>query len=170
LFNQTFTTNGGNYSGRGVRAVYTHRLSSDVSASVAFTTGTVLTTAGAIYNSASPAAFFVPVNQSAVTLKLAGQVPSTHTHVICSYRRLNRPAATVLDPYDDSAAQSDSYLNVFVRQPLPRLPLVASRMEALAEMHNLLAQGYIPVLMSDGQSFYLLQSARAFRGGVSFSF
>ena len=37
-------------------------------------------------------------------------------------------------------------------------------------LRNLLAQGYVPVLGSDGHTVYLVQSARAISGGVAFTF
>ena len=43
-------------------------------------------------------------------------------------------------------------------------------MEALVDIRNLLAQGYIPVIGQDGHTLYLVQSARSIRGGVAFNF
>ena len=43
-------------------------------------------------------------------------------------------------------------------------------MEALIDVRNLLAQGYRPFLSPDGRTLYLVQAARAIRGGVSFTF
>jgi len=43
-------------------------------------------------------------------------------------------------------------------------------MEAIIDLRNLLAQGYVPVVGQDGQTVYLVQSARAVRGGVAFTF
>jgi hypothetical protein len=43
-------------------------------------------------------------------------------------------------------------------------------MEAVVDLRNLLAQGYIPMLGPDGKTVYLVQSARSVRGGVSFTF
>jgi len=37
-------------------------------------------------------------------------------------------------------------------------------------VRNLLAQGYVPVVAQDGQTVYLVQSARCVRGGVAFTF
>jgi len=34
----------------------------------------------------------------------------------------------------------------------------------------LMAQGYIPVMGTDGRTVYLVQSARSVRGGVAFTF
>jgi hypothetical protein len=42
--------------------------------------------------------------------------------------------------------------------------------EAIVDLRNLLAQGYVPVLGSDGHTVYLVQSARAVSGGVAFTF
>jgi hypothetical protein len=43
-------------------------------------------------------------------------------------------------------------------------------MEMLLDLRNLLAQGYVPVIGSDGRTVYLVQSARSVRGGVAFNF
>ena len=43
-------------------------------------------------------------------------------------------------------------------------------MDILLEIRNLMAQGYVPVFGQDGRTVYLVQSARAVRGGVAFSF
>jgi hypothetical protein len=43
-------------------------------------------------------------------------------------------------------------------------------MEALIDIRNLLAQGYVPVIGHDGQTVYLVDSARSVRAGVAFSF
>ena len=42
--------------------------------------------------------------------------------------------------------------------------------EALVDLRNLLAQGYVPVMGQDGQTVYLVQAARSFRGGVTITF
>ncbi|MGH9413933.1 MAG: hypothetical protein ACRD0Y_09365, partial [Terriglobales bacterium] len=66
--------------------------------------------------------------------------------------------------------QGNSYANIFLRQPLPGVFGVGGKLAALVEIHNLLAQGYIPVLAPDGQTLYLVQSARSLRGGLTISF
>jgi hypothetical protein len=71
--------------------------------------------------------------------------------------------------FNDSPGEADPYLNIFVRQPLPA-SFLSGRMEALLDVRNLLAQGYVPVLGQDGQTLYLVQSARSIRGGVAFTF
>ena len=71
--------------------------------------------------------------------------------------------------FDASAGQTDPYFNLFIRQPLPH-PLLPGKMEALVDLRNLLAQGYVPVIGPDGRTVYLVQSARSVRGGLAFMF
>jgi Carboxypeptidase regulatory-like domain len=59
--------------------------------------------------------------------------------------------------------------NVRIRQPLPLFGGLGGRLEATAELRNLLAQGYLPV-QAAGQKALLTNSPRAIRGGLAFIF
>ena len=48
--------------------------------------------------------------------------------------------------------------------------MIPVRMEASAEMRNLLAEGYMPFAMRDGRQVLLMHTPRSFRGGLSFIF
>jgi hypothetical protein len=72
--------------------------------------------------------------------------------------------------FNASPGQTDGFFNLFVRQPIPRVHFMTGRMEALIDLRNLLAQGYVPVIAPDGNIVYLVQSARSVRGGVAFTF
>jgi hypothetical protein len=72
--------------------------------------------------------------------------------------------------YNASPGQSDPYLNLFVHQPIPSMGFLPGHVEAVIDLRNLLAQGYVPVLAQDGQTVYLVQAARSVRGGLTFSF
>jgi len=74
-----------------------------------------------------------------------------------------------VDEFNASAGQSDPYLNVGIRQPIPG-SFLSGHMDVLLDLRNLLAQGYVPVMGQDGHTVYLVQSARAVRGGVAFNF
>jgi hypothetical protein len=80
---------------------------------------------------------------------------------------VNSPAITPVDMFNASPGQSDPYLNLFLRQSIPGF---GGRMEAIIDLRNLLAQGYVPVLGQDGQTVYLVQTARSVRGGLAFTF
>ena len=44
------------------------------------------------------------------------------------------------------------------------------RMEATADLRNMLAQGYLPLGMVSGQQLMLVENPRSVRGGLSFIF
>ncbi|HWG37311.1 MAG TPA: carboxypeptidase regulatory-like domain-containing protein [Terriglobales bacterium] len=172
LLNNMFIANGGDYGGWGGRFTAEHRMGDNWRAELAFSDGAVLApVAGAnAVGHGGVAASLRGARADAVTVKLSGTTPGTHTRLVCSYRAVSKVTATGLDLYDDTAAQSDSYANVFVRQPLPNWIGSGAKIAALVEIHNLLAQGYIPIMGSDGRTWYLVQSARSLRGGFTISF
>ena len=61
------------------------------------------------------------------------------------------------------SAAAELGLNLSVRQPLP------GRLEAIGEMRNILAQGYLPV-SAGAQSAILTNAPRSLRGGLAFIF
>jgi hypothetical protein len=110
-------------------------------------------------------------HQHALIYKMAGTVPISHTHWIASYKwSSGQYALTPVDMFNSSPGQADPYFNIFVRQPIPGTGFMPGHMEALVDVRNLLAQGYVPVFGSNGQTLYLVQSARAVRGGFAFTF
>jgi hypothetical protein len=72
--------------------------------------------------------------------------------------------------FDASPGQADPYLGLFVRQPIPGTGFFPGRIDAVIDIRNLLAEGYVPVMGNDGRTVYLVQAARAIRGGVAFTF
>ena len=75
-----------------------------------------------------------------------------------------------VDEFNASPGQVDPYLSFFIRQAIPGTSFIPGKMEALVDVRNLLAQGYVPVLGRDGSRVYLVQAARAVRGGLAFTF
>jgi hypothetical protein len=146
-----------------LRAVLRHKFGSDLSATLDYAFGGVLdVTPDALLANAQQA--MSTQRRHAVAAKLSGTMPRTHTRWIASYRWVNGSAVTPVDMFNASSGQSDPFLNFFVRQPL------GGHMEAIIDLRNLLAQGYVPVLGQDGQTVYLVQTARSVRGGLSFNF
>ena len=97
-------------------------------------------------------------------------LPRAQTRWIASYRWINGSAVTPVDAFNSSAGQTDAFLSIFLRQPIPSCGFLPGRMEALVDLRNLLAQGYVPVVARDRQTLYLVQAARSVRGGVAFTF
>ncbi|HZD30934.1 MAG TPA: hypothetical protein VE779_04655, partial [Candidatus Angelobacter sp.] len=111
-----------------------------------------------------------PAWRHSAAIKLNGTVRRWNTEWIVSYRWTSGAALTPVDMFNASNGQTDAFFNLYVRQPIPHMHLVPGRMEALIDLRNLLAQGYVPVVGPDGSTVYLVQSARSVRGGVAFTF
>jgi hypothetical protein len=169
VYNNTFAYTGGDLSTQGVRVVAQRVFSDELTATLDYAYGGVLTVdaAGVPIGTAS----FSNVNQQSAAAKLSGAVPRTHTRWIASYKWTSGSnVITSVDMFNASAGQADPYLNIFIRQPIPGTALMGGRFEALVDVRNLLSQGYVPMLGQDGRTVYLVQSARAVRGGVAFNF
>jgi len=110
------------------------------------------------------------VRRQAVSAKFSGKLPGCRTRWTTSYGWTNGRGLTPVDMFNASAGQSDPYLNVLLRQPLPGFSFLPVHMEAMLDLRNLMAQGYVPVMGPDGRTVYLVPSARSVRGGVAFTF
>ena len=166
----TFNYAGKNLDTSGMRLVLQHKFSTDLTATLDYSFGGVLDLARPDVPLSAAQQFIGTQRRHAVAGKLSGTVPRTHTRWITSYRWVNGPALTPVDMFNSSPGQSDPFLNVFVRQPIPSLGFLPGHMEMIVDLRNLLAQGYVPVLGQDGQTVYFVQAARSVRGGVSFTF
>lgn len=170
IYSGTFTYNGGTLETKGIRAVVQQKLPGNLTGTLNYSYGGVLDLAGSNMNWSAVRACVRPEWRHALGARLSGTAPGTHTKWIASYRWTNRNSLTPVDAYDASPGQMDPYLNLFMRQPLPSASFLPGKMEALVDLRNLLAQGYVPVFGPDGQTLYLVQSARAVRGGLAFVF
>ena len=99
--------------------------------------------------------------------RVSTRLPKTNTQLSASYKWLSGAVVSRQDPFGEVTHQVDPFLNVSLRQPLPTL--FATKIEALADFRNLLAQGYVPVNTADGR-VVLIPAFRSFRGGFSFQF
>jgi hypothetical protein len=163
----TFSYSGPNLNANGLRVVLQRKFSADLTATLDYGYGGVLELSRPDVPLESAQQWISTQRRHALGAKLSGTVPRTHTRWIASYRWINGPAITPVDMFNTSAGQSDPFLNVFIRQPIPSL---GGHMEALIDIRNLLAQGYVPVVGQDGQTVYLVDSARSIRGGFAFNF
>jgi hypothetical protein len=170
IYSGTFTYTGNTLDTRGLRMVLARKFSSDLTATLDYAWGGVLDLSKPDVELQQARQWVTTQRRHALAAKLSGTVPHTHTRWIASYRWINGPALTPVDMFNASPGQSDPYLNLFIRQPIPSMGFLPGHMEAIVDLRNLLAQGYVPVLGQDGQTVYLVQSARSVRGGVAFNF
>ncbi len=170
VYSGTFTYNGGILSTAGLRVVYARKIAQHMTATIDYSFGGVIAPEYAAADWEGMQASLHTVRRHAVTGRMAGTLPRCHTRWIASYTWTSGDALTPVDLFNASPGQADPYLNLFLRQPLPTSGVLPGRMEALLDLRNLLAQGYVPVVAPDGQIVYLVQSARSIRGGLSFTF
>jgi hypothetical protein len=170
VYSGTFTYQGRDFEARGIRLVLERKLASDVSATVNYSFGGALDLDREGINLQDVRDHSVIRNRQALSAKMSGTAPGTKTRWIASYGWTNGRALTPVDMFNSSAGQTDPFLDLFFRQPVPGTGSLPGHMDVVLEIRNLLAQGYVPVFGQDGRTVYLVQSARAVRGGVAFNF
>jgi hypothetical protein len=166
----TFSYTGQNLDTNGVRVVLARKFFSDLTATIDYAYGGAFDLSRPDVPLQTAQAWISTQRRHALAAKFSGTVPRTHTRWIASYRWVNGPAITPVDMFNSSPGQTEPFFNFFIRQPIPSMGFLPSHMEAIIDLRNLLAQGYVPVLGQDGQTVYLVQSARSIRAGLAFTF
>jgi len=174
LFSGSSIFNAGDYQTNGYTAAVTQNLSEHFSATLMYGSGGVLTAERRTIDSTNPDDLRSMIRASrrhAVTARISATSPRTGTHFIASYQWTdNRMAVTPGNLYSTQTVRPVPGFNLYIRQPLPTYLNLPWRMEATADLRNLLAQGYLPLGVPDGRQLLLMQTPRSFRGGLSFIF
>jgi len=164
----------GDHENSGFNAAVTQQLGEFVSATVSYSSEGALAIPDRELVSNSPDELRSMVRNSrkhAATARVSATMPVAGTHLVASYQwDGNRRWVMSGNVYSTDAVRPLAGLNVYVRQPLPRIAMLPWRMEATADLRNLLAQGYLPLSMANGQRVLLVETPRSFRGGLSFIF
>jgi hypothetical protein len=174
LFSGNSIFDAGNYHSVGYTAAVTQNLGDHVSAAVMYGSMGALTAQNGELVSNSPDELRSMIRsgrRQAASTRITATSPWTGTHMIASYQwtdgnRWAMPGQL----YSTQAVGPMPGLNVYIRQPIPGFSMLPWRVEATADLRNMLAQGYLPLGMVNGQSVMLVQTPRSFRGGLSFIF
>lgn len=166
----TIAVSGQGYSHGGVLAMLRNQLSPETWLSLSYAMSDVLSMP---VPEVPKAANLMPGSfpaQSASTLSFAAgtHIAATDTTVRGSYRW--QPVSTLTQVAPFASNLPDPYLGFSVRQPLHLQRAGSGRVEAILDVHNLLAQGYRPFVSQDGTMVYFAQAQRCIAGGLSFSF
>jgi hypothetical protein len=170
LYSETFTYQGRELNTNGMRVVMQRKVNNSFTATVDYEFGGVLALNEENATLQDAASHMVLRNRHSVAAKANGTIPVSKTKWIASYRWTDGQALTPVDMFNSSPGQADPFLSIFIRQPIPGTSFLPVKMDAVLDLRNLLAQGYVPVVAQDGQTVYLVQSARAIRGGLAFTF
>ncbi|HTR64571.1 MAG TPA: carboxypeptidase-like regulatory domain-containing protein [Terriglobales bacterium] len=170
LYSGTFTYQGKDLNTHGVRIVAQRKLTPNLTATMDYEFGGALDLEKQGADLQDARNWMEVKNRHSMAGKISGTLPRAKTFWITSYRWTDGQPLTPVDMFDESPGQADPYLSFFLRQPIPGTGFFPGHVDALIDVRNLLAQGYVPVLGQDHRTVYLVQSARAVRGGVEFTF
>jgi hypothetical protein len=110
-----------------------------------------------------------PENRQSVTFRATGVAPHTGTRYAASYQFADLGSAVPMASFSTLPDRAEPGFNLAIRQPIPFFSGVG-RLEATAEIRNMLAQGYLPLAMVDGRQLLVVNTPRVFRGGLAFIF
>jgi hypothetical protein len=170
VYSGTFTYQGRDFGVEGMRFVLERKLAADITATLDYGYGGTLDLADEKVSLEHSQQDSTVRYRHSISGKLSGTTPKIKTRWLASYGWTDGQALTPVDMFNSSAGQTDPFLDFFIRQPIPGTGCLPGRMDLIIEVRNLLAQGYVPVFGQDGRTVYLVQSARAVRGGVAFNF
>ncbi len=168
-----FRSVGPNYSGGGLRVFAARQVKGNVWTAVEYAEGPAIqlpTTSFAGQNSFADALSDVaPTRTQSVLVSLRGRVRGASGATWnAGYRWQPEQTITAVDPFN--AGMNAPYLSVMLRQPLGSGNSSPDRLELEFVMQNILAQGYRPIYIVDGQTLFFAQAPRLVTGGLAFSF
>ena len=164
--------NGGSFQRFGYAASVSQRLGDKISFGASAGRAGALTVASQDLNAPTAEAVRGDLRQTQrfwASARASAILPITGTEVTGSYQWTDYRAMMPAYFYMTQRTYPEAGLNIRVRQPIPSFPGIPGRLEATAELRNLLAQGYLRV-NEGSQSALLIQNPRAVRGGLSFIF
>jgi len=173
LSSRSSVFNIGNYTRSGFTASATQTFGDNFSATVAAGRGGVLTTSGQELRTEDPAELRSLIRRSQRLWArgiVSAQLPAVGTRVVASYEWSDARALTPGHVFLTQKIYPETGLNFRIRQPLPGWGGLPGRLEATAELRNLLEQGYLPVSTPNGRQLVLSNNPRGIRGGLAFIF
>lgn len=166
----TIAVSGAGYSGGGVMALLHDQLSADtwVSLRAAMGEADAAPEYGFAATLGQVGSNFTARQTPMLAVSAGSRIAATGTVVQGGYRWQPVNSLTPVAPFDDN--MPDAYLSFALRQPLRMHGEGASKLEAIVDVRNLLAQGYRPFLSKDGSTVYFAQQQRCIAAGIAFSF
>ena len=173
LFSGNSIFNAGNFDTVGFSVAGTQNFGDHVSATVIYGSTGALTTDRRELVSNNPDELRSMIREGrrhAATTRITATAPWTGTHFVASYQWAARGDQHWIETGNLYSTQSLRPLpgfNVYIRQPIPGL---GHRLEATADLRNLLAQGYLGLNGPQNERILLVQNPRSVRGGLAIIF
>lgn len=167
FFSDVFAYDAGASSSSGMRIAYRQRIGGGLDTTFVYDYAGAL---APIENASADASIreqLATRYRQSVAARASSTVPRSHTKFTASYKWTGGPVVSRQDAFGESLYHLDPFLSMEIRQPLPGI--FSGRMEVVADVGNLLEQGYVSLATGDGR-VVLVPSYRYFRGGLNFQF
>ena len=167
---KTATYDMGSYARTGYAASVTQHITDNIDFGLAF---------GRMggFSTANPSHMFDGVDPSlqmglhdVAGAKFRASIPAVGTRFTAGYGWIDSGAFVPVHVFVTQNNIVSPGLNVGFQQPIPSLFGFPGHLEITADLRNLLAQGYIPVGTGGANQMLVVQSPRAIRGGLNFTF
>jgi hypothetical protein len=161
---------GPGFSSTGFVATAEHRLPGDNRVRLSFANGNALVMPASKralpFNAALASAR--PRRAAMYSISLSGTLEGTGTRWHASYRW--QPEDTVTPVAAFASDGAEPFFNLHFRQPVNSHHDGGKSLDVMLDLHNLLAQGYRPFVLSDGSLLMFAQDQRSVSGGLAFTF
>jgi hypothetical protein len=165
----TFRVMSAGYRSQGFNILVTEPITPALWIALEYSTGAALSAGDdTVLSLATLPAGLKPHASQAAAIGVKGRVLHTGTKMRASYRWQPDGTVTAVNPF--AAFSDQAYLSFVVRQPVHCGSLLPAGLEATVDVSNLLAEGYRPLLSSDGKTLFLAQAPRTIQAGLAFNF
>jgi carboxypeptidase family protein len=163
--------NMGRYRRMGYLASANQRVSSALDVGLAYgRLGGFMANSSGVSDLPWDASRFLAAKQSNLaSLSVTATVPRAGTRISTDYGWIDRQTLVPLHVFTTQTVAALPGFNVLLRQPLPSFGM-PGHLELTADVRNLLADGYTPINTPGGHRMLVVESPRAIRGGLKFTF
>ncbi len=158
------------YSTAGVVASVEHRLPRGHALRIRYANGDALVMTGSTHPTslAAMVASALPRHAQMYSISLSGTLDGTGTRWRASYRWQPENTVTPVAPYAMNA--DEPFLGIHLRQPMRTGSEGGRSLDAVVDVHNTLAQGRRPFVLTDGSLLLFAQDQRSLSAGLAFTF